>query len=286
MSERFESQQNSKLAALTKTVDEGFRLDLELHDALVGRQFFVLYQPMIALTNGAVIGAEALLRWLHPTGRVRSPSEFIPRLEASGLITQVGRSVLETACRVGAGWHSCGHRMFVSVNVSAKQVQRDAFVDEVQRAVMTSGVEPSMLVLELTESALVSGDQATVSRLAKLKTLGVRLAIDDFGTGFSSFAYLQQFPIDLLKIDQCFISRLIDSPTMRAIVETLVQLGQTLGLEVIAEGIETPEQRDLLVALGVVEGQGYLFSRPLDERDLVALLGRGRTGELPVGAHP
>ena len=194
--------------------------------------------------------------------------------------------MLETACLAGAGWHSRGHRISVSVNVSAQQLQRDGIVDDVRRAVVTSGLDPSMLVLELTESALMGGDEATVSRLAKLKTLGVRLAVDDFGTGYSSFAYLQQFPIDVLKIDQCFISRLTDSPTTKAIVETLVRLGRVLELEVIAEGIETPEQNDLLVELGVVEGQGYLFSRPLDQKDMASLLQQERTGELPVGAHP
>ncbi|HWD55721.1 MAG TPA: EAL domain-containing protein [Acidimicrobiales bacterium] len=270
---------------MTKAVDDGCRLDLELHDALAGHQFFVLYQPKVNLENGAVTGAEALLRWHHPSGKVLSPGEFVPRLEASGLITQVGRWVLETACQAGADWQSQGHRMFVSVNVSAKQLQRDGFVDDVRYAVLTSGLDPSMLVLELTETALMGGDHATLSRLAKLKALGVRLAIDDFGTGFSSFAYLQQFPIDVLKIDQCFVSRLTGSPTMQAIVEVLVQLGQALGLEVIAEGIETIEQNDVLAALGIVEGQGYLFSYPVEQTDMMALLERGRTGELSVGVR-
>jgi EAL domain-containing protein (putative c-di-GMP-specific phosphodiesterase class I) len=271
---------------MTKAVDDGCRLDLALHDALQGHQFFVLYQPQFTLASGAVTGAEALLRWHHPTGKVLAPSEFVPRLEASGLISQVGKSVLETACLAGATWNSHGHRMFVSVNVSAKQLRHDGIVDEVRLAVQTSGLDPSMLVLELTETALMDGDETTVSRLTRLKALGVRLAVDDFGTGFSSFSYLQQFPIDVLKIDRCFISRLTESPTMQAIVAVLVQLAQALGLEVIAEGIETPEQRDVLQALGVLEGQGFLLSRPIDRHEIAALLERGRAGELPIGAHP
>ncbi len=250
--------------SMGKSVDVHRSLDVDLHRALAGDQFFLLYQPTIDLSTGAFTGVEALLRWRHPTRGVVQPDDFIPALEASGLIVLVGQWVLDTACRQAATWQRQGHRFAMSVNVAAEQLQRDRIVDDVNRALSMSGFDAHMLVLELTESALMQDVDTTVTRLQMLKAIGVRLAIDDFGTGFSSLAYLQQFPIDILKIDRSFVSGLGDADKSAAIIATFVQLGAALGLEVIAEGIETDNQRALMTEAKVDTGQGFLFARPLD----------------------
>ena len=256
---------------MKRSLDERHTMDVELHHAVDADEFFVLYQPTVSLCTGAVVGVEALLRWRHPTRGVLSPSEFIPALEASGLILPVGKRVIEVACRAGARWNELGHRVVVSVNVSPRQLQRDRIVDDVYGALSSSGLDPSLLVLELTETSLIGGVDEIAIRLMLLKGLGVRLAIDDFGTGFSSLAYLQQFPIDVLKIDQSFVSGLADTGKSGPIIRTFVQLGKALGLEVVAEGIETDHQRDQLAVLGVDTGQGYLFSYPVED-DAIAIL--------------
>ena len=250
--------------SMSESADDHRSLDVDLHAALAANQFFLLYQPTIDLATGAFTGVEALLRWRHPTRGVVQPHDFIPALESSGLIVPVGQWVLETACRQGAKWQSDGHRFVVSVNVAARQLQTDRIVDDVYGALQSSRFDPRMLVLELTESALLQDVPLTVTRLQLLKSLGVRLAIDDFGTGFSSLAYLQQFPIDILKIDRSFVSGIHDSAKSAAIIQTFVQLGRALDLEVIAEGIETDDQRAQLATANVHTGQGFLFAHPLD----------------------
>jgi diguanylate cyclase (GGDEF)-like protein len=250
--------------SMLDSVDDRRTLDVDLHGALEADQFFLLYQPTIDLSSGALTGVEALLRWRHPTRGVVLPDDFVPALEASGLIVPVGQWVLDTACRQGAKWQGEGHRFVVSVNVAAKQLQRDRIVDDVYGALSASGFDPDQLVLELTESALVQDIDITVSRLQMLKAVGARLAIDDFGTGFSSLAYLQQFPIDILKIDRSFVSGMADTEKSAAIISTFVQLGKALGLEVIAEGVETDRQRVQLTAAKVDTGQGNLFALPLE----------------------
>jgi diguanylate cyclase (GGDEF)-like protein len=250
--------------SMLESMDDHRSLDVDLHAALAANQFFLLYQPTIDLATGAFTGVEALLRWRHPTRGVVQPNDFIPALESSGLIVPVGQWVLETACRQGAKWQSDGHRFVVSVNVAARQLQTDRIVDDVYGALQSSRFDPRMLVLELTESALLQDVPLTVTRLQLLKSLGVRLAIDDFGTGFSSLAYLQQFPIDILKIDRSFVSGIHDSAKSAAIIQTFVQLGRALNLEVIAEGIENDDQRAQLATANVHTGQGFLFAQPLD----------------------
>jgi EAL domain-containing protein (putative c-di-GMP-specific phosphodiesterase class I) len=207
------------------------------------------------------------------------PDLFIPVLEATRRIITVGEWVLTEACRQGARWHEHGHRIAVSVNISGVQLERDRIIDDVDCAISASGLRPEMLVLELTETTLMRDVEATLVRLNMLKSLGVRLAIDDFGTGYSSLAYLRQFPIDVLKIDQTFVSGIADSEESAAIVHTLVQLGQVLGLETVAEGIETDDQRSRLQAENVNIGQGYLFARPLEVEGIDDLLSNS-SGEL------
>ena len=183
----------------------------------------------------------------------------------------VGRWVLREACRQGVEWIDAGHAIAVSVNVSAIQLDRDRIIDDVHEALSTTGFDPCMLILELTESTLMNDVEAMLERLNLLKTLGVRLAIDDFGTGYSSLSYLRQFPIDVLKIDRSFVSGMAETKESAAIVHTLVQLGKVLELTTVAEGVETAEQCQRLRAEGVNVGQGFLFSRPLDVADIESL---------------
>ena len=260
------------MASMQESVDHHRRLEVDLQGALEGQQFFLMYQPTVDLSTGAFTGVEALLRWRHPERGVVQPDDFIPALESTGLIIDVGAWVLHEACRQGAQWQSRGHRFTVSVNISAKQLERDRLVDDVREAIALSGFDATELILELTETALMHDSGSTVERLMLLKALGVRVAIDDFGTGYSSLAYLRQFPIDILKIDRSFVSGIADSRESAALVHTLVQLGKVLGIETIAEGVETNDQRSRLENENVDTGQGFLFARPLAVEDLDRLL--------------
>jgi len=260
------------LPSMQESVDHHRKLEVDLQGALEASQYFLVYQPTVDLATGAFTGVEALLRWNHPERGVVQPDNFIPALESSGLIISVGSWVLHEACRQGAIWHKRGHTFTVSVNISAKQLERDQLVTDVQEALSMSGFDPHLLILELTETALMHDSGATLSRLMLLKALGVRIAIDDFGTGYSSLAYLRQFPIDILKIDRSFVSGIADSTESTALVHTLVQLGKVLGIETIAEGVETDDQRTRLETERVDTGQGFLFARPLTVKDLDRLL--------------
>ena len=245
-------------------VQDRHLLEMDLRVAHSGREYFLNYQPIFNLRTGETIGVEALLRWRHPHRGVVQPDAFIPILEDSGMITDVGRWVLEEACRQGARWRSLGYQLHVSVNVSARQLETDQLIEDIRQALDVSGFDARSLIVEITETSIMRNVSAVVPRLAALKETGVRIAIDDFGTGYSSLAYLQQFPVDILKIDRSFISTMADSPESGALVRTLVQLGKTLGLETLAEGIEETEQRSQLEREQCDSGQGYLFARPLD----------------------
>ena len=253
-------------------VDARHSLEVDLHDALSAGQFFVLYQPIFDLESAVITGVEALVRWRHPRRGVVGPVDFIPTLESTGLIIPVGRWILNEACRQGAVWQDDGHPLSISVNISANQLDGGHLVGDVRRALSASGLSPDLLVLELTETILMHDVPATIDQLDKLKATGVRISIDDFGTGYSSFAYLRKFPIDVLKIDQTFVAAISDTWESAAIVHTLVQLGKVLGLEMVAEGIETQEQWARLRAEDVEKGQGFLFARPLVAPEIGRLL--------------
>jgi EAL domain-containing protein (putative c-di-GMP-specific phosphodiesterase class I) len=239
-------------------------LEADLEQAVEQGQFFLVYQPTFDLRTRNVLGVEALIRWQHPTHGVVNPDQFIPVAEETGLIAPIGRWVLGEACRQLAVWRRAGHTVGVSVNVSAYQLDRDGLAEDVSRALAESGIDPALLTLEITESALMHDVPAAARRLAELKALGVRLAIDDFGTGYSSLAYLRQFPVDALKIDRSFISGLATSDEAAAIIQTLVQLGKTLRIDTLAEGIEDDDQLEHLQRAQCDQGQGFLFARPLD----------------------
>ncbi|HEX5308466.1 MAG TPA: EAL domain-containing protein [Solirubrobacteraceae bacterium] len=245
-------------------IQSRMELEMDLREAQEGEEFFVVYQPTFDLRTMSPTGMEALLRWRHPRRGIVGPDEFIPLLEDTGLIVDVGGWVLRQACLQGAAWHQDGHEIGIAVNVSARQLDRDELVDEVATAIEHSGFRPDLLTLEVTETTLMSNAQATAERLRRIKQLGVRIAIDDFGTGYSSLAYLQRFPVDALKIDRAFISRLREDPDGETLIRTLVQLGKSLSIETLAEGIEQATDLSLLRQVSCDVGQGFLFARPLE----------------------
>jgi EAL domain-containing protein (putative c-di-GMP-specific phosphodiesterase class I) len=248
-------------------------IEMDLHHALAENQFFVLYQPIFDLQDCRVTGVEALLRWRHPSKGTIMPDDFIPLLESSGAIVEAGRWVLEQACRQGSVWRQSGHALDISVNVSPRQLEQDRFVSDVAAALERTELDPTSLVLEITETTIMRDAEATIRRLKAIKTLGVRVAVDDFGTGYSSLAYLSQFPVDALKIDRSFLSGIMDNSDASALVHTLVQLGKTLGLATIAEGIEDVHQFSKLQMEHCDSGQGFLLARPLEVEAVDALLG-------------
>lgn len=239
-------------------------LELDLRQALLENQFLLYYQPQVD-TAGRVTGAEALIRWRHPVRGIVSPAEFIPLAEDTGLILALGQWVLETACKQLVRW---GRRaetadLTLAVNVSARQFRHERFADEVLDTLRRSGAAAERLELELTESLLLDDIEDTIIKMTALKNEGVRFSLDDFGTGYSSLAYLKRLPLHQLKIDQSFVREVLSDPNDAAIASTVVALGQSLGLEVIAEGVETQEQRDFLFGQGCYAFQGYLFGRPV-----------------------
>jgi diguanylate cyclase (GGDEF)-like protein len=258
--------------AMQSAVLNRLEMERDLRSALEHDEFRLLYQPVFDLDSVRACGVEALLRWHHPRRGLLVPDEFIPSLEETGLIVDVGRWVLITACEQAAQWHRQGHVLTMSVNVSMRQLEVDAFVDHVRDALLSTRLDPGSLILEVTETTLMRDTEATVSRLKALKELGVLVAVDDFGTGYSSLAYLRQFPVDALKIDRSFVAAMGDSAESVALVHTLVQLGRTLGIETLAEGIEEQWQLERLQDESCERGQGFLFSRPVDSQAIEALL--------------
>ena len=239
-------------------------LETDLRGALGKGELFVMYQPTFDLSDRSVGGVEALLRWRHPVRGLIPPDTFIPIAEETGLISSIGQFVLEQACLQTASWHAAGLPIAVAVNVSGRQLERRDFAGEVRRALTMSQLPPEYLTLEITETVMMRDVDATVDQMVALKELGVRLAIDDFGTGYSSLAYLRKFPVDSLKIDRSFITNIAESEESGALIHTLVQLGKTLHLETLAEGIEEDYQLDMLKSQDCDSGQGFIFSRPLD----------------------
>jgi diguanylate cyclase (GGDEF)-like protein len=252
------------------TIGRRIQLEFDLRSALAAEQFHLVYQPIYNLGDLSVVGVEALLRWQHPVDGLLGPDEFIPILEQTGQIREVGAWVLYQACRQMASWHALGDRLTVSVNVSGRQLDDDRIVEHIRHALRSTGLQPTSLTIEVTETALMRDTKSAVRRLHAIKELGVSVAVDDFGTGYSSLAYLQQFPVDCIKIDKSFTSAMVSSPESEALIRTFVQLGKDLGLTTLAEGVETSSEMDLLRADNVDEAQGYLFARPLDPETLEA----------------
>jgi diguanylate cyclase (GGDEF)-like protein len=240
------------------------RLELEsdLGSALAQGQLFLLYQPIFDLPRQRVVGVEALIRWRHPERGVVPPDSFIPLAEESGMIVQIGRWVLEEACRQAAAWTAEGLELTVAVNVSAHQLSRRGFADDVRSALASSGIRPSLLTLELTETTLMRDVTAAGAALKAIKALGVRIAIDDFGTGYASLSQLQRLPVDILKIDRSFVAALGDGGQSRELLQAILGVGEALSLTVVAEGIEEAEQMATLEEMGCEMAQGFLMGKP------------------------
>ncbi|HEX4947155.1 MAG TPA: EAL domain-containing protein, partial [Blastocatellia bacterium] len=245
------------------------RLNLEndLRRALERREFFLVYQPLVQVASGKLYGFEALVRWQHPERGIVPPMEFIPVAEETGLIVPLGHWVLEESCRQVREWQTlfpAFRSLTLSVNLSGKQLNNPKLIQEVKDILFDTGFDPSCLKLEITESVVMENAEASTVLLKQLRTLGLQLSIDDFGTGYSSLSYLHRFPVTTLKIDRSFVSRMGQGDENLEIVRTIVTLAKNLTMDVVAEGIETQEQRAQLHALGCQYGQGYLFSKPLD----------------------
>jgi EAL domain-containing protein (putative c-di-GMP-specific phosphodiesterase class I) len=245
-------------------VTERLDLELALRFALDEGQFLLYYQPKMHVENGHVSGVEALLRWERPGHGLVQPSDFIPVMEQTGLIVRVGAWVIDAACRQIAEWTAAGIAdMRVAVNVSSRQFSEGDLEDEIRGALERHQVDPGLLEIELTESALMLNTARTVEVLERLKRLGIRIAIDDFGTGYSSLAYLKRFPIDKLKIDIAFVRDVTTNPDDAAIALAIISMAHSMHMEVIAEGVESPAQLAYFGKHHCDEIQGYHFSRPL-----------------------
>jgi len=245
-------------------LEERMALEADLRAALQQQQFKLYYQMQVD-QKGHVLGAEVLLRWIHPLRGLVSPIKFIPLAEENGLILPIGQWVLETACKQIKAWEADPHTrdLQLAVNVSAGQFHQPDFVDKVSEVLTQTAITPSRLKLELTESMVLDDVADTIAKMHALKQIGVRFSMDDFGTGYSSLAYLTQLPLDQLKIDQSFVRNIGIKSTDAVIVQTIVGMAKNLGMEVIAEGVETQEQRDFLERIGCLLYQGYLFSKPV-----------------------
>ena len=248
-------------------------LENELHGAAARGELELLFQPRVTLSDRRIAGAEALVRWQHPTLGYLSPSEFIPLAEECGVIRELGAWVLEAAChQLPALAAAHGGNFQVSVNLSTHQLEDHSLVPLVRQLLTHWGIHPQNLELEVTESALMDAPEQAREVLAALRQLGVRIALDDFGTGHSSLAQLRQLPLDIIKIDQSFVQEVRDDSSAQAVIDAVVALCRSLGLHIIAEGIETAEQASYLAKVGCDEGQGYLFSRPITTESLLEML--------------
>ena len=252
--------------AMHESVVERLELRAELQRAIAKQQFELHFQPVVRLSDGAVAGMEALVRWNHPTRGLVQPGQFIPLAEEMGLIVDLGRWVLRESCQHAARLRASGEAgpdFTIAVNVSVKQLQHPNVIEDVRAALRDSGVEPQMLVLEITETVMMADYELASRRLQQLKEIGVRIAMDDFGTGYSSLSYLSRFPVDILKMDRSFLSSNA-SPQAAGLAAAIVALGESLQLEVVAEGIELSDQYQVLRNLGCDLGQGFFIARPMD----------------------
>jgi len=244
-----------------------------LRGALERQEFVLHYQPKVELRTGRMIGAEALIRWRHPERGLVAPHTFIPVAEECGLIVPIGQWVQREACRQAVAWRAAGLRPVpIAVNISALEFRGKGFFEGVRRVLTETGLDPSLLELELTESVLMESVASTAEILWELKAMGLRLAVDDFGTGYSSLSYLMHFPIDALKVDQSFVHEIAAEGDTSPIITAVIAMGRSLKHRVIAEGVETEAQLAFLRAQQCEEGQGFHFSRPLPAEQFAARL--------------
>jgi EAL domain-containing protein (putative c-di-GMP-specific phosphodiesterase class I) len=259
-------------AALTQQAVERMTLERDLRVALEKQQFHLVYQPQLDTRTGRIHSVEALIRWTHPERGAVSPAEFIPAAERMGLIGPIGEYVLRSACHAAAYWHRAGLGLRVAVNLSPVQLHHSGFVGLVADVLRETGLPASALELEMTETALIDQTDATRETLLALHATGLRLALDDFGTGFSSMSYLHRMPLDTIKVDRSFVQGLPGDNDSLSIVRAIVSMARSLGLEVTAEGVETPEQALLLTELQCHALQGWYIGRPVPASEIEPLL--------------
>ncbi|MEP6944534.1 MAG: EAL domain-containing protein [Acidobacteriota bacterium] len=275
------------------TIVKRVELEDEMRKAIDAEEFEVHYQPIVDLNSGKVMGVEALTRWRHPVRGLIAPLDFIPIAEENGLIIPLGKWILEEACQQARKWHiqyDCESSLSVTVNISSGQFQDESMIQIIADTLAITGLDPTKLVLEITESTMLKNTNISLTKLRKVKELGVRLAIDDFGTGYSSLSYLQQFPIDILKIDKSFVDKISQTKEGSAVARAIITMSDTLHMRTIAEGVETPDQTATLKKLGCEYGQGYLFAKPLPKKEMALFLqkamGRGVIDELNIETLP
>jgi len=252
-----------------------FRLETDLRRATEKQEFLVHYQPIVSLFDSRIVGFEALMRWQRPEFGLVMPGGFISAAEDTGLILPIGRWILREACRQICAWNlqfPCTPPFTMAVNISARQFAEADLVSQIGEILTATGLAPENLRLELTESVTMRDEERTTRILSELRKLGVRLCIDDFGTGYSSLSYLRRFALDILKIDRSFVTDMLNNSESQEIVRTILNLGRNLRMQVVAEGVETGEQMNLLKSLGCEFAQGYLFSRPLDSAGVARTL--------------
>lgn len=250
-------------ASMAADQREAAQLLQDLRQAIAGRQLSLVYQPKVDAKSLQITAAEALLRWQHPRRGVVSPAVFIPLAERHGLINGLGKWVIDEACRQAGIWRKQGLRMRIAINVSGHQMRQDDLVDHIETALRRHGIPPGRFTCEITETVAMEDTAQTRQAFERLRRAGLHVSIDDFGTGHSSLASLRRLPAAELKIDRSFVTDLATSEHARSIVQAVLQMARTLGLKVVAEGVETEAQRDLLLAMGVDELQGYLFAKPM-----------------------
>ncbi len=254
------------------------RLETDLRKAIERQEFQNFYQPIVSLATGRIVGFEALVRWQHPERGLVLPGDFILAAEESGMIVSIGQWVLREACRQMRAWQAqfpITAPWIISVNLSTKQFKQPDLVQQIEDILRETGLESDSLKLEITESLIMDSVDSATAMLSQLKALGIQLSMDDFGTGYSSLSYLHQFPMDTLKVDRSFVSRMATNGQGKDIAHTIVILAHQLGLDVVAEGVETAEQLDQLRSLGCEYAQGYYFSRPIDAEKAEALIEAG-----------
>lgn len=263
-------------AELRKSLQQRREVEEALRDATLHGELRLHYQPVVRPDDGSVAGFEALLRWQRPDGTLIAPSDFVPIAEETGAIVPIGDWVIDRACEQLQAWNRSGIDVpWISINVSAQQLQHGALQQTLERALARTGADPTRLVIELTESALVTEDDADASQLQHIRRLGARVAIDDFGTGYSGLAYLRKLPVDMIKIDQAFVAEVVTDPSASAVLSAIVHLAHVLGFEVIAEGAESPEQIDVLRTLDCDYIQGFYYAQPAppSTTDIIARYG-------------
>jgi EAL domain-containing protein (putative c-di-GMP-specific phosphodiesterase class I) len=254
---------------------ERLKLETELRQALEQGEFVLHYQPEVSLHDGKMVGFEALLRWQHPERGLLKPSAFVPLAEDTDVIAPIGRWVLEEACQQAKRWeeeHPLASPMTMEVNLSSKQLRRQGLARTVEEALTRAGVEAHTLALDITETVLIKASEDDAHALEALKKMGIRLYLDDFGTGYSSLSYLKSLPVDLVKVDRSFVKGLGEKATDTTLVRMIIDVCHTLGVEVLAEGVETSEQAALLRDMGCDLGQGYYFAGPLPGEELAKQL--------------